>query len=268
MSFERADPRLRYIRQPTDIGAEANFRAVLEGSDDAPTSCGSPTTTGSIPDTWQRASRCSRRNPDNVIACGRGRYYRGGALAFSERPVNLLSGSRRARLLGFFRTVTLNGVFYGVIRRDALPALPVRRTVGADWLLTAALAYAGPIRTLDTVAIHRAAEGASQDGESLRRAYGLSRRQARHWYAVVAREAFREIRTAQAYGDLHGVRETRARRRCRHPRRRPLRAEDDRRPRTRSPRSLRTRPAVAGTTPPVAPETLRPPDGDTRRASG
>ena len=204
MSFERADPRLRYIRQPTDIGAEANFRAVLEGS-------ASPYFMWLADDDWidpgyvAACLEVLERNPDNVIACGRGRYYRGGALAFSERPVNLLSGSGRARLLGFFRTVTLNGVFYGVIRRDALPALPVRRTVGADWLLTAALAYAGPIRTLDTVAIHRAAEGASQDGESLRRAYGLSRRQARHWYAVVAREAFRDIRTAQAYGDLHGL---------------------------------------------------------------
>ena len=203
MSVERTEPRLRYLRQPTDIGAEANFRAVL---DEATT----PFFMWLADDDWidpgyvAACVRVLQSHPDHTVVCGRGRYYREDALAFSERPVNLRSLSRRVRLLGFFGTVTLNGTFYGVIRRAALPPLPVGRTVGADWLLTAALAYAGPIRTLDSVAIHRAAEGASEDAESLRRAYGLSKRQAHHWYAVVARAAFREIRTAPQYADLRG----------------------------------------------------------------
>jgi glycosyltransferase involved in cell wall biosynthesis len=194
----RVDPRLRYIRQPRDIGAEANFRAVLDVST-------TPFFMWLADDDWidaQYVARCVhvlQAHPDHVVVCGRSAYYRGGAYVFTERPVNLLSASGQARLLGFFRTVTLNGPFYGVIRRAALPANPVRRAVGADWLLVAALAYAGKIQTVGDVAINRSAQGASQDANSLRRAYGLTERQARHWYAIVALEAFNEIRDGDAY---------------------------------------------------------------------
>lgn len=197
-SVERTEPRLRYLRQPADIGAEANFRAVLDGAT-------TPFFMWLADDDWidpgyvAACIRVLERHPDHTVVCGRGRYYRDGAYAFTERPVNLVSASRRARLLGFFRTVTLNGPYYGVIRREAIPQPPARRLVGGDWFLVAALAYAGKVRTLEEVAIHRSTEGASQDAESLRRAYGLTERQARHWYAVVARESFREIRDGTAY---------------------------------------------------------------------
>ena len=42
----RSDPRVRYVRQPLDLGILGNFRATL-GSRRAPTSVGSATTTGS-----------------------------------------------------------------------------------------------------------------------------------------------------------------------------------------------------------------------------
>ena len=197
-ALQRVDPRLRYIGQPRDIGAEANFRAVLDAAT-------TPFFMWLADDDWidpGYVARCSsvlQANPDHVVVCGRGRYYRDGTYAFTERAVNLVSASRRARLLGFFRTVTLNGPYYGVMRRDAIPESPARRRVGSDWLLVAALAYTGKIRTVDGVSIHRSAEGASQDADSLRRAYGLTRRQARHWYAIVARESFWEIHDGDAY---------------------------------------------------------------------
>ena len=200
-----ADPRIRILRHPTDIGAEANFRAVL---DDAR----GPLFMWLADDDWidpGYIAECAAvldQNPDHVVACGRGRYYRGGEPAFAERPVNLLARSEARRLLGFYRTVTMNGPIYGVIRRERLLELPSRKAVGSDWLVVAALAYAGKIRTLESVAIHRSVEGASQDQDTLRRAYGLSRRQARHWYFVVAQEVFRDIRTSSTYSRLRGPR--------------------------------------------------------------
>ena len=197
-ALARTDARLRYIRQPTDIGAEANFRAVLDAAT-------TPLFMWLADDDWidegyVAACACVlEAHPDHVVVCGRGTYYRHGEYAFSEPAVNLISASARARLWGFFRTVTLNGPFYGVIRRDVLPDPPTRGAVGGDWLLVAALSYVGQVRTVEDVSIHRSVEGASQDPESLRRAYGLTKWQARNWYAVVALQAFRDIRSAETY---------------------------------------------------------------------
>jgi glycosyltransferase involved in cell wall biosynthesis len=198
------DPRLRYIRQPKNIGPEANFGAVLDAAT-------TPFFMWLADDDWidpayvAMCARVLQTNSDHILACGRGIYYRDGSYAFSERSVNLDSPSGRARLLGFFRTVTLNGPFYGVIRREAL-AGPPAHTVGGDWFLVAALAYAGNIRTVENVSIHRSLEGTSQDADSLRRAYGMTDVQARHWYAVVALESFREIRDGKTYAGMGRLR--------------------------------------------------------------
>jgi len=200
-----ADSRVRVIRQEADIGAEANFRTVLEAA------------RGSLfmwlgDDDWldpRYVSACAsvlEQHADHSLVCGRAAYYRDGKPAVVERPVNLQSHSAAVRVVGFYRTVTRNGTFYGVIRRKLLEALPFPSTVGSDWLLVASLAYSGKIRTVEGVSIHRSVAGASQDQESLRRAYGLSKRQARHWYAVVARAVFDDIRSSPTYAGLGGRR--------------------------------------------------------------
>ena len=196
-----ADSRVRVIRQAADIGAEANFRAVLEAA------------RGSFfmwlaDDDWLDpgyVSACAsvlEQHADHSLVCGRAAYDREGQPAVLDRAVNLQSHSAAVRLVGFYRTVTRNGTFYGVIRRELLQSLPFPSTVGSDWLLVASLAYSGKIRTVEGVSIHRSLTGASQDQESLRRAYGLSKRQARHWYAVVARAAFDDIRASPTYDGL------------------------------------------------------------------
>jgi glycosyltransferase involved in cell wall biosynthesis len=195
------DPRVRVIRQDTDVGAEANFRTVLDAA------------RGSLfmwlaDDDWLDPgyiSACASvldQHADHSLVCGRAAYFRAGEPTIVERPVNLQSHSAAVRLVGFYRTVTRNGTFYGVIRRELLAALPFPSTVGSDWLLVASLAYSGKIRTVDGVSIHRSVTGASQDQQSLRRAYGLSKRQARHWYAVIAVAVFNDIRNSPTYEGL------------------------------------------------------------------
>ncbi len=199
--FRRADERVRYIRQPVNIGAEANFREALAHS------------RGELfmwlgDDDWldtSYVSECARilvEQSDHALVCGRAKYFRDGRFAFAERDVNLLRESGRARLLGFYRTVTLNGPFYGVMRREQLSQLPFPTSLGGDWLLIASLAYLGKIRTLRNVSINRSVEGASKDEEGLARAFGLSRSQARSWHLLVARAAFAEIVRGPVYRPL------------------------------------------------------------------
>jgi glycosyltransferase involved in cell wall biosynthesis len=196
--LQRRDERVVYVRQPANIGAEANFSHVLRhasgelfmwlADDDR------------LDPTY--VSACARvliEQPDHALVCGRAHYYREGELAFAERPVNLTSSSPRARLLGYYGSVTLNGSFYGVTRRAQVAALPFPRI---DWLLVASLAYLGKVRTLDETALHRSIEGASQDSSSLGRRLGLTRRQERNWHLVVARAARDDIRRAAVYRPL------------------------------------------------------------------
>ena len=191
--LERRDARVRVIRHAQNVGAEANFRCVLEHA------------TGTFfmwlaDDDWLETgtvAACAEllmAHPDVSLACASSRYCRDGESAFVERPVDLRQSSPRARVLGFYRTVTLNGTFYGLMRREQVSSLPpLRATIGADWLLVAAVAGLGEVATLREVAINRSLDGASKDAASLGRAYGLSPRRARNWQLLVARAAYDDI---------------------------------------------------------------------------
>lgn len=201
------DPRLRIIRQPTNIGGEANFQAVLDHAT-------SPFFMWLADDDWidpGYVARCVRElleRPDHLLIGGQGVYYRNGRRAFSERPMTVRSRSPAVRVLRYYSTVTLNGVYYGVGRREELARLPVRAEVGSDWLHVAALAARGKLATVSEVSIHRAIEGASQDASTLGRRYGLSRRQARHWYLLVALAAREGIRRDSTFEHTSSVAQT------------------------------------------------------------
>ena len=196
----RVDSRVRYVRHETNIGAEANFRSALDQATGdlfmwlADDDWLGP---GLVPALARRLTEC----PDQALVCGRSRYVRAGQIAFVERPIDIQQSSPALRVAAFYRTVTLNGTFYGMMRRAQLIEVPpLRRSVGADWLFVAAVAYQGKISTIEDVDLNRSLGGASRDAESLRRAYGLTRRQARNWHLLVARDARREIVDGTFFG--------------------------------------------------------------------
>ncbi|CAN5829308.1 hypothetical protein BH23GEM7_BH23GEM7_03130 [soil metagenome] len=164
--FCKRDSRIRYIRQPVNCGANANFRKVLDQS------------RGEFfmwlaDDDWLDYSYVSAcveglmQDPACALVSGRARYYRGSVLAFQERPVNLLSESPPARVRAYYRSVASNGIFYGVMRRRLLTRIPLPNIVGGDWLILAAIAFFGKIRTLNEIVVHRSLGGASNTPEAL-----------------------------------------------------------------------------------------------------
>jgi glycosyltransferase involved in cell wall biosynthesis len=198
----RRDARVKVVRHETNMGAEANFRCVLEQA-------GGTLFMWLADDDWLdlgTVAACAKRlieRPDHSLVCGSSRYFRDGELAFVERPVDLLQSSARSRVLGFYRTVTLNGPFYGLMRRDELMRIaPLQASIGADWLLVASVARLGKVATLRDVAINRSLEGASKDERSLARAYGLSSREARNWQLLVARAVYRDIAHGDGFTDM------------------------------------------------------------------
>ena len=200
------DSRVRVVRHEANVGAEANFRGVLEQA------------TGTFfmwlaDDDWLETgtvAACAERlieRPDHALVCAASHYFRNDEPAFVERPVDLLQSSARARVIGFYRTVTLNGPFYGLTRREQLMSLPpLRTTLAADWLHVASLAKLGKVATVREVAINRSLGGVSKDEASLARAYGLSPREARNWQLAVARAAYRDIAHGPVFSGFPGWR--------------------------------------------------------------
>jgi glycosyltransferase involved in cell wall biosynthesis len=204
-SLARADERVRYVRQPEDVGAEANFADALARS------------RGEIflwlaDDDWHGpgyVAACAgllASERDHALVCGRIRYHRDGELAFTERETNLLSPSAARRVTAYYRTVTLNGPFYGAMRREQAAALPPPRGLGGDWLFVAGLAYLGKVRTAGDVWLGRSLEGVSRDARSLAESYGLPERAARNWHVTVARRAYGDLAHGPLYAGLGPVR--------------------------------------------------------------
>ena len=122
---------------------------------------------------------CARRlpdRPDHLLVCPRSRYVRDGEQRSGEagqsRSIDLPERASPA----FYRTVTLNGPFYGLMRGEELMRVATLRPSNrSDWLVVASMALQGKVATLPDVAINRSLGGASRDAASLGRATGLSR---------------------------------------------------------------------------------------------
>lgn len=170
---QRAEPRLRVIRQPENIGLSRNFNAVLTAargdyflwlSDDDRLS----------PEYVERCLKALLQDPNTAVAVGRARYIKDGRYFYTSSATNLLDDVPARRVLRYFRTVSDNPGVFGVMPRS-LP-LGIRgfgNTLGDDWLFLSSLAFLGKVRTVEDAWIERSMGGASRSFRDLARAYGL-----------------------------------------------------------------------------------------------
>ncbi len=191
-AFCMKDRRIRYVCQPRNLGMTENFRRALASS------------RGEFfmwlsDDDWLDPSYLSQcmhfleNNRDYVLVCGTGRYYKGGKFIYQSKKIDLTDDSRVARVLSYYRKVDFDGVFFGVARFDLLASLRMEELFGGDWLFSAALAYLGKIKMLESTSIHRSLEGASQDLESLGLDMGMSRFRAKNAHLAFALAALGDI---------------------------------------------------------------------------
>lgn len=185
------DSRVRYVRQPVNAGAEANFRRALELAS-------GPLFMWLADDDWidpEYISLCVERlvQPEYSLVAGTAQYYRAGAWEAEGPPTTLLQDDPAERVVAYFSQVADNGVLYGVTRREFLVGDGIPGGIGSDWLLVAGLAFRGKVATVAGASIHRAMEGASDGLESLSRAYRLRGRTARNPYGLIGRGVRRYI---------------------------------------------------------------------------
>jgi hypothetical protein len=185
------DKRLRYVRQPHNLGHARNYAWVLSNA------------RGRYfmwlaDDDWidpGYVSSCLRvlQAEGVVLACGQACYYMDEQLVFSERPLQLLSARPGLRVLRYYGLVNLNGPLFGLARRDDLVQIGFTDLVGGDWLLVGTLAGRGAVVTLHDVHIHRSAAGLGADPARLVESFGISRRLAGLHHLLIAGKVWREI---------------------------------------------------------------------------
>src|SRR4029077_16623378 len=101
------------------------------------------------------------------LVAGLARYYRDDEHVIDERPIDLLAERPGARVVRYFSRVNMNGVLFGVARRADLLRIGFPDGGGGDWMLVAALAARGRLRTLRDVHIHRSMSGLGDDARAL-----------------------------------------------------------------------------------------------------
>ena len=89
--------------------------------------------------------------------------------------------------------LSINGMFFGLMRRELWSTLVFPTMLGGDWLLMSQVAYFGKTRTLETVSINRSAMGESENLERLALRVGLTPRQAKNPHFVTAKYILAEL---------------------------------------------------------------------------
>ena len=159
-SYERDDPRVRYHRQPNNIGATANFVQVMRlargtffkwiGDDDWL----EPGYLSSCLERFAADDRLILVTTEQVLIGQDGQMcptaYTGCGLS-SDRPVERFA--EYLRLLA--RSQLVLDPLYGLMRREAVIAIPRRNIVREDEIFAAKLALAGPWDHVPVVLAHR-----------------------------------------------------------------------------------------------------------------
>ena len=196
--FCNLDQRIIYIRQKVNFGAANNFNAVLEvskgeyfmwlGDDD-----------------WisqnyiYECMNVLSHDLNYALVAGLSNYYFGEKYLGEGTVINLESFNGCDRLLSYYRQVSDNGVFYGLMRRENIANIPMTNTMGGDWLMIATLAFLGKVKTISTVSINRQVRE-NDTLEKLAQRLELSKFQAKYPMLSISISAARDIFENNNYG--------------------------------------------------------------------
>lgn len=160
--YSEKDKRIRYVRQPCNIGAEANFRYVLDVAESEFFMWAAADDVRS-PDFLERNLAFLRANPEYVASTSPTRFA--GKIfdlrAMGDAP--LIEEDRYQRLVNFFNAWHANGRFYALFKREAVSTWHHlgQDFLGADWTLVTHLAVHGKINRLEEGWVELGAHGAS-----------------------------------------------------------------------------------------------------------
>jgi glycosyltransferase involved in cell wall biosynthesis len=199
------DPRVRYVRHATNRGSTANFNSLFSTLD-------GPYVMVLGDDDWIDPGYVAAcldvllAHPDTAIAVGRSRYYDDGGGYNGElaQPPEMLDEDPGERVRAYYTVEPKPETFYGLWRGSALAvARPMRNELYNDGVFAATLVFAGKLRAVPEVAVHRARGGTSADWPKLLRTLGKPAIQARFPQLVIAWNVFSDMAWGKpAYREL------------------------------------------------------------------
>ncbi len=199
------DVRIRYMRQPRNVGPTRNFETGLESargqyfmwlSDD-----------DWITPNYVRRCVGELENGSHVIVVGRDHWhFRDNAVA--EPIVTALEPEPAARMLNYLRMVSSNAATYGLSRtQDLRSQLPFPRRVAGDWVWVLAMLSKGTLGVAVDAHLYRDPGGLSSDLHDLAAQFGYGKVASRFprtlglvniFTAIVSGRGFRSPRTGPA----------------------------------------------------------------------
>jgi glycosyltransferase involved in cell wall biosynthesis len=192
LSYAAKDRRIKYIRQPTNLGPTTNFNEVLKhasgvffmwlGDDDW------------IDTSYVRT--CVERlidDPTLSLIAGVPKYYRDGREADVGQVMCLTQNQWYWRVISYYTQVADNGIFYGMMRSADLRDIMLRNTMGGDWLLVASVLSRGKAKTTTGTSLHRDIGGLTSSYQRIAVSLGLRRRQAAFPMLSVASAAWLDL---------------------------------------------------------------------------
>jgi glycosyltransferase involved in cell wall biosynthesis len=196
--YSGRDIRIVYFRHEKNNGPVANFDCVLEmakgkyfmwlGDDD-----------------WVDAnyiSECVKKLNESVatsLVYGLPLYYKSAGYSHAGKVFSLTQRYWFSRVVSYYRQVTDNGMFYGVMRTSQVRHLRNQQVLGGDWHLIANMAAQGCIQCAGATSIHRELGGNSSSYGHIINALNLPAWHALFPYLSIAMTAWQDI-AAQGAG--------------------------------------------------------------------
>lgn len=166
-AYSKRDMRIKYYNQPVSLGMIGNFSFVKSVA------------TGKYflwlaDDDWlddnyiEECVSFLEKNDTYSIAVGLCHYHKDYlSIQSSTSNISIEGESPYFRVFKYFRTVTLNAYFYGLVRLNDCREINLPRIIGFDWILVSFLVFIGKVKVLATTGSHIMGGGISNDIVSL-----------------------------------------------------------------------------------------------------
>lgn len=107
-------------------------------------------------------------NPSYSLACGLCNYHVSeNVVLHNNSNFSIEYKSRMRRVLCYYSSVTINGYFYGVLRKDILDKFDIPDEIAFDWSLIGYFAFKGKIKTLENTIHHLSKGGMSNESSEV-----------------------------------------------------------------------------------------------------
>lgn len=164
--YADTDPRIKYYKQDKSIRTVENFHFVLKQAK-------GKYFMWLADDDWVDTNFIEsclyflERNLDYSICVGKCFYHENGIEINVNTSKSYNSKNRLARVIGYYYNVSLNGYFYGLIRKNYLDLIKFENEIGYDWEIVGSLFYLGKVMVLDSTSHYITKGGVSNQIGSL-----------------------------------------------------------------------------------------------------